>query len=316
MIGGLVPVQAVLPVAEDVPLDGAVEAFLERGVRNLNTRRAYQKHLRDAFSPHGVTHVGQLSGELLSQYSTRIMDKPGGMASKRQAIAAMRSFLHFTAAMRGFALSAPMMRLALKVPKAQTRLIYNVLSFTEAQTLLGIAEGPRERALVLVLLGGGLRLSEVARLDLVDVSQDVDDRPMLLVHGKGAKERLVPIHEEVMEALRTYIRSTERRFGDPGPVFQNRPLAAGPRRSPGRLTSRGIYWILGELIGRAGFLNRLSPHSFRDTFALAYLRRSKNLEGLRRILGHESLETTQLYIRHLELLEFRDGLPVWLPVTS
>lgn len=316
MSAGLVPIQAVLPVREDVPLDGAVEAFLARGVGNPHTRRAYQRHLREALPFLGVSQIGELSGELLSQHRQRIMDGPGGLASKRQALAALRAFLHFTAGMRGFALPGPLLKMALRVPRAQPRRIYNILTFQEAQALLKVADKPRERALVLVLLGGGLRLSEVARLDVADVGQDVDGAPLFLVHGKGAKERLVPVHEEVMEAIQTYLRSTGRVLQGPGALFLANPVGQGPGRPPGRLSARGIYWLLGELLARAELVKRLSPHSFRDTFALAYLRRSKNLEGLRRILGHESLETTQLYIRHLELLECRDGLPSWLPSSN
>ncbi len=148
------------------------------------------------------------------------------------------------------------------------------------------AKGARDRALLELLYGAGLRVSELTGLDLGDV-----DGPSLEVRvtGKGRKERLAPIGEPARDAVVAWI---ERR-GELGPAPDERALFVGPRGR--RLTVRAVqrlvhaYGALGA--GRAD----LHPHALRHTAATHLLDGGADLRAIQEILGHASLSTTQRY---------------------
>jgi site-specific recombinase XerD len=170
---------------------------------------------------------------------------------------------------------------ALRRPKVPRRLIAP-FSDPELRSLLAVADA-RERALALVLLDTGLRLSELASLRVGDVRPD----GTLHVMGKGAKERIVPIGATARRALVRYLAT---RAG----VAARDPLFCG-RWGPG-LTARGIQLAIARLGRRAAVGTRCSPHTFRHTFAHGYLVNGGDVFSLQQILGHTTLDMVRRYV--------------------
>lgn len=170
----------------------------------------------------------------------------------------------------------------------------------EVESLLDSAFGKeprdtRDRAILELLYATGIRVGELVRADLGDFDLGGASREgMLLVYGKGRKERMVPIGSKAVAALRTYIRArgalssyTPRRAADRDAFFLN---ARG-----GRLTDRSVRRILDSRLRQAAVLRHVSPHSLRHSFATHMLNAGADLRSIQELLGHSSLSTTQKY---------------------
>jgi site-specific recombinase XerD len=169
---------------------------------------------------------------------------------------------------------------SLRRPRVPHKLV-EPLSDEALRRLLDGASG-RDRAIVLLFLDTGLRLSELAGLRLTDLRSDGS----LKVMGKGARERIVPVGSAARQALVRYLRQRE---ADPsGPIF--RSGRGGP------LGARGIQQLFRRLKVRAGLPGRCSPHTLRHTFARAYLMNGGDAFSLQRILGHATLDMVMRYV--------------------
>jgi integrase/recombinase XerC len=184
-----------------------------------------------------------------------------------------------------------------RVPKTLPR----AMTLPDTERLLAAEEEEtfvpeRERALFELLYATGIRVSEAAGLDLVDV--DFSSR-LVRVMGKGSRERIVPFGDAAAEALREYLPSRDalrhgsRREGARGgqPLFVN---ARG-----GRLTPRSMARLLKRRLRAAGLPEEISPHALRHTFATHLLQAGADLRAIQELLGHASLSTTQKYT-HLD----------------
>jgi len=142
----------------------------------------------------------------------------------------------------------------------------------------------RDRAIVETLYSYGLRVSELCGLDWSDV--DLDNE-CVRVFGKGRKERIVPIGEIALEALRAYRKALAAEKIDTDGVFVN--------RRGGRLTSRSVARIVRAAVLRSGSPVSASPHALRHSFATHLLNQGADLRSIQELLGHASLSTTQRY---------------------
>lgn len=178
----------------------------------------------------------------------------------------------------------------------------NVISESEMAALLAAVDtddeiGLRDYALFELMYSTGLRCAEVSALDLHDV--DLAEGIVLVRNGKGAKQRLVPIGESAVEALRRYL------------IFA-RPLLAksariqalfliGRCRGKGtRLGDGGIVAIVERAAQRARITRRVTPHTFRHSFATHLLRAGADLRHVQELLGHSRIDTTECYT-HLDV---------------
>jgi integrase/recombinase XerC len=162
----------------------------------------------------------------------------------------------------------------------------------EVERLLGAPDatdplGRRDRAMLELLYGAGLRVGELVALDLS--ACDLDSR-LLRVLGKGKKERIVPFGEPAEEALRSYLR--DRRalvaLGEgTDALFLN--------HRGGRLTARSVRRLMDRYLKLTALRSGLSPHSLRHAFATHLLENGCDLRAIQELLGHESLSTTQKY---------------------
>ncbi|MBW2120591.1 MAG: tyrosine-type recombinase/integrase, partial [Deltaproteobacteria bacterium] len=166
------------------------------------------------------------------------------------------------------------------------------LSVDDAFRLMESPEGEsafdaRDRAILETLYSSGLRVGELAGLDVDSADLDV---AVVRVMGKGRKERIVPLGSKAVEALRSYLAKRESLQGaDP----QERALFLN--RWGRRLTPRSIARIVEKYAGRCGLPKGVSPHSLRHTFATHLLEGGADLRGIQELLGHVSLSTTQKY---------------------
>jgi len=168
------------------------------------------------------------------------------------------------------------------------KLLPEVLSEEEMDALLtscdaGTEAGARDLAIIEVLYGSGLRVSELCALNLYDVSDEA-----VRVKGKGGKERIVPVSTAAKEAIDRYLLF--RKGGDEGsapPLFVSRG---------GRRTGRSFVWRrLKEYAAKAGIVRRISPHTLRHTFATHLLENGADLRVIQELLGHASVATTDRY---------------------
>ncbi|MDH5334521.1 MAG: tyrosine recombinase [Thermoleophilia bacterium] len=177
-------------------------------------------------------------------------------------------------------------------PPRRSRTLPRTLSPAETERLIDAATGTqpramRDRALVELLYGAGLRVSEA--LGLVKASVDLDGR-LVRVLGKGGKERIVPLGRPAVEALRRYLA-----LGRPHLDRRHRPDLFLNARG-GALTRAGAFLILRRLAGRAGLEpGRVHPHLLRHSFATHLLEGGADLRSVQEMLGHSDLSTTERY---------------------
>lgn len=206
-------------------------------------------------------------------------------------LSAVRSFFHFLERM-GLSTGNPAADIS--TPK-QGKYIPAYLPVDEMFRLL---EGPdrekplgsRDRAILEVLYSCGIRVSELAGLDLSSI--DFDQR-LVRVLGKGNKERIIPIGRKALGAVENYIEATRslrrKAQGDiqDGPLFMN--------FRGGRLTTRSIGRIIKKYGRQCGLMTEISPHSLRHSFATHLLDGGADLRSVQELLGHASLSATQKY---------------------
>lgn len=164
---------------------------------------------------------------------------------------------------------------------------------------LSTNEGQRNKAILETLYSCGLRVSELITLKL---SNCYFEEEYLLVEGKGNKQRLVPISQKAIREIRLWMpdRSVlEIKKGQEDFVFLN-------RRGSG-LSRSMIFRIIQDLAGLAGITKTISPHTFRHSFATHLLEGGANLRVIQQMLGHESIQTTEIYT-HMDKTYLRDQI--------
>jgi integrase/recombinase XerD len=170
------------------------------------------------------------------------------------------------------------------------RILPNVLSSNEIEALLAApdpatAAGARDRAILEVLYGSGLRVSELCGLGLYDVDED-----SVRVNGKGDKQRIVPLGRKGIEAVDHYLLHYR---GEVLPEEKNPPLFVTSR---GTRIDRIIVWKrIKELAKRAGITKNIFPHTLRHSFATHLLDNGADLRIIQEMLGHSSIDSTDRY---------------------
>jgi integrase/recombinase XerD len=263
---------------------------LESG-HSANTVEAYLRDLRrlgEFATSRGVRDPGRVTRAQLRDFVFLLKDLGLSAASIRRSVSAIRTYYGFLLG-EGRVSGDPSDRL--ESPR-RGRVLPDTLSVQEVEALLASPkiEQPlawRDRALLELAYGAGLRVSELCELGLTDL---VLTENLVRVFGKGSKERLVPIGRSVIGAVSVYLHTMRPeldRGKSKGRVLLN------ARGQP--LSRVGAWGIVKRAAERAGITKRVTPHTLRHTFATHLLEGGADLRAVQEMLGHADLSTTQIY---------------------
>jgi integrase/recombinase XerC len=278
-----------------------LESYFDYLIRERNysvhTIAAYRDDLRQ-FSQFLGKHFGNASFKIteIDQLTIRLfmgdlLDDGFTKRSVARKLASVRSFYRYlvkTAVVR----HNPCLNIV--TPKIQKKLpvfldepaIEKMMSLPDLTTVDGI----RDRAILELFYGAGIRLSELLSLKLADL--DFHNNT-LRVMGKGRKQRILPLGSKAKDALKAYL---DRRIElvARGVSREQAPVVFLSARGK-QLYPKGVYLIVNKYIGAVSEIERKSPHVLRHTFATHLLNHGADLRAVKELLGHESLSTTQLY---------------------
>ena len=259
-------------------IDIFLEALAAERGRSNKTLESYScdLHHADAEIPGGLMGA---TNTAIQNYLSHLPDRASSIARKASAIRGFYKFLM----LEKIITENPAANLEL--PK-RTRALPKFLSVDEIELLISSAgdvkNAIRLRAMLELVYASGLRVSELCELPM---SANLGDK--LLIHGKGAKERIVPMHERAQHALKKWVElrgDTESKY-----VFPS-------SGKTGHITRDGFFKILKKCAVLAGIApERVSPHVLRHSFASHLLAGGANLRAIQTMLGHEDISTTQIY---------------------
>ncbi|MDH7500583.1 MAG: tyrosine recombinase XerC [candidate division NC10 bacterium] len=185
-------------------------------------------------------------------------------------------------------------------PKLPRRLA-TFLSVDEAISLMKSADQPtpfgwRDRSILELFYGGGIRLSELAGLQLADLDLEANQ---IRVRGKGGKERILPVGSHAVDALRAYLAQRNQLLSRRG-EGNGSESALFLNRWGGPLSGRSAAQIVLKYVRKSGIARRVTPHSLRHSYATHLLDAGADLRAIQELLGHARLSTTQRYT-HLSM---------------
>jgi len=291
----------------------SLKAFLEdlaaRGYAEGTVRHARYElpHLFAHLRAHGVREPRAVREEDLFSFAQTLATKesargrPLSPVTMSSYLGTVRAFFSFLAS-QGVLLTNP----AADFPIRRARKLPRVgLTEAEACRLMETPSprtrvGQRNRALLETLYGSGIRLSECVRLDLTDV--DLSEGTLLVRCGKGRKDRLLPLPARAAQALDNYLRESR-----PGLARRASEQALFVSRDSRRLKPISVQFVVWWHAKRAGIRARISPHMLRHACATHLLRGGADVRHIQELLGHERLETTEVYTR-VEIADLKDAL--------
>lgn len=278
----------------------AVHALMEEYLSYLRVERgsspltvsAYTTDLRDYASfldGRGVGDADDVDRACVVAYEADLVDRGYATSSVDRRVSVIKGFHRFLVR-EGYARRNPTD--TLQLPKPPERLP-DVLSASQVGAMLAACtgDGPpemRNRAILEVLYGCGLRVSECTGLDLGDC---IIEEGYLRVVGKGGKERISPISGAALEALGAYLERARPALAKP---YAKPTAAVFLNARGGRLTRQSVHAIVADA-GRLVGVDNLHPHTLRHSFATHMLEGGADLRVIQEILGHSDISTTQVY---------------------
>ena len=259
-------------------IDIFLEALSAEKGRSNKTLSAYESDLRLADSAISGGLMGATQATL-QQYLSSLPDKPTSIARKASALRGFYKFLMLEKIIS----TNPSANLEL--PRRE-RTLPKFLSISEIDLLISsagdIKTSIRLRAMIELLYASGLRVSELCELPMTGLLGD-----KLLIHGKGAKERIVPMHDGAIDALNRWLMARGN--------IESKYVFPSSGKS-GHSTRDGFFKILKKCAVLSGIEPaRVTPHVLRHSFASHLLSGGANLRAIQTMLGHEDISTTQIY---------------------
>lgn len=269
-------------------------------VRDLKDFRRYLlDNSRSALGSSGKElDPDKLSADHVRDYLAEVMQR-GSKATVQRRLFAIKAFFRW----RESACGKPSPVRAMRSPKIEKRLpqVLDENAVTKLIQADSPADGPaaarariRDRAILEVLYSTGLRVSELTGLRWRDIDEELG---MVMVRGgKGNKDRLAPLGEVALDALREWRDAAGVPLSPEAPVITN--------QRGGRLTPRSVQKMVGRRVIAAGLDTPITPHGLRHCFATHMLNAGADLRSIQEMLGHSSLATTQRYthvsVKHLK----------------
>jgi integrase/recombinase XerD len=270
---------------------------VEQG-RSRNTVDAYRRDIvrYESFLASRGLHLAEAPTDLVEEHLAERREAGLSAASRARALAAIRG-LHRFCVEEGFTRADPTSgvetpRKGLRLPKA--------LDEEDVEQLLDTCRGGdplsrRDRAILELLYGTGIRVSELAGLSLSDVGSDTG---LLKVLGKGGKERLVPLGRMSRIAVDDWLGSRGRPLLEPRRWARRQDSEAlFLNARGGRMTRQGVWGVLKKRAASVGLSDRVHPHVLRHSCATHMLARGADVRVVQELLGHVSVATTQVYTR-------------------
>jgi integrase/recombinase XerD len=266
--------------------------------RTIEGRRFMLDRFISYLRSRSITRAEEISRAIIGDYQTELyhqinnQGRPNGAGYQNSQLATVKSFTRFLRE-REYIVSDP----ARDIPYAKTpkRLPRGILTPSEARRIINAPDtkcalGYRDHTIMEVLYTTGIRKEELNGLLLADV--DYHDGFLRINAGKGRKDRIVPLGKIACRYLENYIKSVRPELiRDP----YNNHLFLSAR---GARLSKNIVWeLVKKYAAQAKIKKTVSPHTFRHTCATAMLRNKADIRAIQELLGHESLESTQVYTR-------------------
>ena len=284
------------------------DSILRRYVQYLCLERSYSKNTLDAYRRdlqkllvfYADNHIDYrtVTLEQLDQFAGQLREEGIQARSVARILSGVRSFYRF-------------LTLEKEVDQDPTELLESpqigkhlpeVLSVEEIDSIISVIdvskpEGVRDRAIIEVLYGCGLRISELCNLR---ISQLYLEDKYIRVKGKGSKERLVPIEGVAIDRVREWL--VTRMGYKVKPSEEDYVFVSLTRGS--RLSRISLFVYIKDYAERAGIKKNISPHTFRHSFATHLLEGGANLRAIQMMLGHEDISTTEIYM-HIDKSKLR-----------
>ena len=275
---------------------------------SANTVDGYERDLQKLLSYLKEAHipVQEAKIEHLRDFIVEIGEIGINARSQARLISSIKSFYHFLIYKHKIEQDPTEL---LQAPKIGLRLP-EVLSVGEIDRIISAIdlskpEGQRNKAIIEVLYGSGLRVSELLSLKLSNI---YFDETYMLVEGKGNKQRLVPLSGESVKQIDFWMTDRNKldiKKGNEDYLFLN--------RRGSKLTRAMIFEIVKDLTAKAGLKKKISPHTFRHSFATHLLENGANLRAIQALLGHESITTTEIYT-HIDVQFLRETIVMFHPI--
>lgn len=277
-------------------MPGHVEDFL----RNLEIARAASPHTLKAYAQDLKAFAAYLAPQGVAPEKATHLHIRGFLgvesvklapASRARRLAGLKAFFRFLTRRKVIEVN-PARRV--KTPKLPQRLP-RAIPVDEAFALMEAPDdervlGLRDMAMLEVLYGGGLRVSELCGLDVADF--DARSKTVKVL-GKGNKERVCPLHDGAVAAVTSWLERRGELLARPGK--KQDPAALFLNFRGGRLTSRSVERHLDRYVQQLGLNRKMSPHALRHSFATHLLAGGADIRSIQELLGHASLSTTQRY---------------------
>lgn len=266
--------------------------IVEKGL-SANTVKAYERDLENylAYLSHvlKLEHFNDITRMDIIQFLGQLKGEGKSSRTLARHIASIRSFHQFLLREKA-ANHDPTVHI--ESPQ-QEKSLPKVLSVTEVQKLLEAPDsskiiGIRDRAMLELLYGTGMRISELLDMNLDDIHLTIE---FVRCRGKGNKERIIPIGSQSIRALEIYLQEGRPKLRR----ATNRTDALFLNHNGGRLTRQGFWKNLRKLAQKAEIKKEFTPHTLRHSFATHLLENGADLRAVQEMLGHADISTTQIY---------------------
>lgn len=258
-----------------------------------NTISSYKRDLTDYLhflTENDVVNIDAITRREILTYLQKMKDVGKSTRTISRSISSIRSFHQFLLREK-VASGDPTVHL--EMPKIEQKLP-DILSMAEIDLLIEAPnretlQGKRDYALLEVLYGTGMRVSELLNLNMSDIHLTMG---FVRVFGKGGKERIIPLGRKAIEGCRVYIEEARSKFIEKSAI----PVEALFLNMRGnRLTRQGCWGILKQYAYEAGLSKELTPHILRHSFATHLIENGADLRAVQEMLGHSDISTTQIY---------------------
>ena len=259
---------------------------IERGY-SQNTIASYALDLKQFMAFTKNERTGKIDRSVIKQYLDHMNEQNFSPASIERKMACLKSFFHYLVG-EGRITEDP--TADFKLPK-KAKHLPKALTMGEAVRLISSVRGKdslslRNAAILELMYATGMRASEIISLNVADINFSV---AFVRCMGKGSKERVVPVGQAALNALKEYVEK-----GRPQ-LLKRENEALFLDRPGGRITRQGLWVIIKKYVKKSGLKSLTSPHTLRHTFATHLLEKGADLRSVQEMLGHSDISTTQIY---------------------